>query len=288
MKQASLLGSDDQQTWYALKEDFYLNAVNNQDQTVEMKIVNFPLANYQYVMLTINDSTSAPLNIVSAGYHESETVAGVYTDVPNLTFSTRDSLKRTYVSISFDSARLVDKLQFYISGEPFYHREAALYEQCTRTTKKGKTETYLKLLKHLELTSTHESTLTLEGNKIKNLVLEIENNDNPSLTFDAIEALQMNRYLTAWMEKNKSYTLKMGASDMAAPVYDLSFFQRNIPKDLQTLYVYELKTIKPKLRRADAPTIFKDKRFIWAAIIVVGAILAFMSYKMIRESKPME
>jgi hypothetical protein len=288
LKQATLLGSDDQETWYALKEDFYLNSVDNNDQTFEIKIVNFPLANYQYLMLNINDSTTAPLNIVSAGYYEGETVEGVYTPVPNITFSAMDSLKNTYVSISFDSARLVDKLQFYISGETFYHRQAVLYEKLTRTTKKGKTETYFNFLQHLELTSTHESTLALDGSKVKDLVLEIENNDNPPLTFDAIEASQMNRYLTAWMEKNKAYTLKIGASDMAAPVYDLSFFQRDIPKELPVLYVYELTAIKPKLNRGEAPTIFKNKALIWTAIIIVGAILAFMSYRMLQESKPVE
>jgi hypothetical protein len=285
LKQATLLGSDDRETWYALKEDFYLNSIDNSDQTLEMKILNFPLANYQYLMLNINDSSSAPLNIVSAGYHESETVDGVYASVPNLTFYAIDSLKKTYVSISFDSARLVDKLQFYISGETFFHREAVLYEKLTRTTKKGKTETYLSFLKHLELTSTHESTLALDGSKVKDLVLEIENNDNPPLTFDAIEASQMNRYLTAWMEKNKAYSLKVGTSDMAAPVYDLSFFQRDIPENPEVLYVYALSAIKPRINRAEAPTIFKDKRFIWAVIIVVGAILAFMSYRMIEDSR---
>jgi hypothetical protein len=271
-----------------LKEDFYLNSIDNQDQTIEMKILNFPLANYQYLMLNINDSSSAPLNIVSVGYHESETVDGVYTSVPNLTFSSIDSLKSTYVSISFDSARLVDKLQFYISGETFYHREAVLYEKLTRTTKKGKIEAYLSFLKHLELTSTHESTVALDGGKVKDLVLVVENNDNPPLVFDAIEASQMNRYLTAWMDKNKAYALKVGDKDMAAPVYDLSFFQRDIPENPEVLYVYELTAIKPKIKRAEAPTIFKDKRFIWVTIILVGAILAFMSYKMIRESKSVE
>ena len=285
VKQATLLGSDDQETWYALKENFYLNAINNQDETYEIKILNFPLSNYQYLKLNVNDSTSAPLNILSAGFYETKTVESVYASVPNLTYTAQDSLKKTYVYISFDSARLVDKLQFYISGETFYHREAVLYEKLTRTTKKGKLETYLSFLKHLELTSTHESTLALDGGKVKDLVLVVENNDNPPLTFDAIEASQMNRYLTAWMEKNKAYSLKIGDNEMIAPVYDLSFFQRDIPENPEMLYVYELTGIKPKIKRAEAPTIFKDKRFIWAAIIIVGAILAFMSYRMIEDSR---
>jgi hypothetical protein len=287
MKQASLLGSDDQETWYALKENFYLKAVENQDKTYELQILNFPLANYQYLLLNLNDSTSAPLNVLTAGYHESEMMDGVYAPLPSPMFSISDSVsqKRTYVDISFDSARLVDKIQFYISGESFYHREAVLYERLTRTTKKGKVESYLRFLIQLELTSTHESTLTLDPVKVKDLVLEVENNDNPPLQFDAVEAYQMNRYLTAWMETNKSYTLKMGSSDMIAPVYDLSFFQKDIPENPEVLYADELTIIKPKTKSAESPTIFKNKLFIWSAILVVGAILAFMSYKMIEESR---
>jgi hypothetical protein len=284
LKQASLLGSDDRETWYALKENFYLKAVDNRDQTYEMQILNFPLSNYQYLLLNINDSSSAPLNIMKAGYYESEMQEGAYSPLPSPMFSAMDSLKRTYIDISFDSARLVDKLQFFISGETFYHREAVLYERLTRTTKKGKVETYLRFLKQLELTSTHESTLVLDEGKVKDLVLEIENNDNPPLQFDAVEAYQMNRYLTAWMETNKSYTLKMGSPDMTAPVYDLSFFQKDIPENPEVLYANELLVVKPKVKNAETPTIFKNKLFIWTAIILVGAILAFMSIKMIRES----
>lgn len=242
MKQASLLGSDDRKTWYALKENFYLKPVDNRDQTYEMQILNFPLANYQYLSLTINDSTSAPLNILTAGYYESEMQDGVYIPLLSPLFSASDSMsqKRTYVDISFDSARVVDKLQFFISGEAFYHREAVLYERLTRTTKKGKVESYLRFLKQLELTSTHESTLALDEGKVKDLVLEVENNDNPPLQFDAVEAYQMNRYLTAWMETKKSYTLKVGSSEMTAPVYDLSFFRRTFRKSQKCFMLMNL------------------------------------------------
>ena len=284
-KNATLLGSDDKITWYALKENFYFDAINNPDQTFEVRILDFPLASYEFLSITIDDSTSAPLNIVKAGYYETQSTFNKLQPIPGLKFSQSENRtqKQSLVSIRFDSAQLIDKLSFIISGQPFYHRQATLYEKATRKNRKGKLENYNRFLRNMELTSTHEATLTLNAGKLKDLLLIVENGDNPILNFTLVNALQQNRYITAWLEPEEKYSLKIGAGDLSAPVYDLDYFKDKIPNQPPVLSLTGFLFLEAKSNN-HTTSVFK-KEYIWSAIGLVSLVLGYMSWKMIQEKQ---
>ena len=75
-REVSLLGSDDQKNWFSIRDRFILNAPQSNAETQELKIVGFPWSNYEYYLLNINDSLLAPLNIVKAGYYETQSSNG--------------------------------------------------------------------------------------------------------------------------------------------------------------------------------------------------------------------
>jgi len=283
-KEATLLGSDDRETWYALKEHFYLDAIDGGSQTFEMRILDFPLSNYQFLSLTVDDSTSAPLNIIKAGYYDVNAVTGMYSRVPTLRFSIEEKVKdkQSHVTIKLDTSRLMDKLEFTISGQPFYHRYAALYETGTQLNKKGKAEPFKNYLQSVELTSTHAASVQLVGMKLQNLLLVVENNDNPPLQFDSVQAFQLNRYATAWLKKGIAYKLKMGDSKLNSPVYDLDFFLDSIPNQPAVLQPSDIAAMTTA-KEAKPTTLFTNKQIIWVGIILVAIILGYMSVKMIKE-----
>jgi hypothetical protein len=288
-KKATLLGSDDRQTWYALKEHFSLDVIDGGNQTFEVRILDFPLSNYPFLSITVDDSASAPLNFLKAGYYDINTVSGMYSRVPGIKFSVKENIKKkqTVVTIRLDTARLMDKLELTISGQPFYHRQATLYETGTRLNKKKKSEPYENYVQSVELTSTHASTVQLEGVKFQNLMLVIENNDNPPLQIDSVTALQLNRYATAWLKKGMAYKLKIGRAGMYAPVYDLGFFRDSIPNRpmiLQPTGIRFISQSKPE----SSSSIFGNKQMIWVAIILVAIVLGYMSVKMIGEKADTE
>jgi hypothetical protein len=284
-KEATLLGSDDKKTWYALKERFYLDAINGASQTFEIRILNFPLSNYTFLKLNINDSTSAPLNILRAGYYETQTMIGNYARIPSMTFTVADSVKQkqTWLSMRFDTAQLVDKLDLTITGQPYYLRQATLYHRENRKNKKGKSEAYNRFMQNIELTSTHSATILLYGEKVDHLILVIENNDNPPLQFASVEAWQLNRYLTAFLENDKAYWLKFGEVKMRQPVYDLSFFKDSIHSEPTVLKVGMIRRIGPAIKKPKPANFFTSQAFIWSAIIGVAMVLTFMTVRMIRE-----
>jgi hypothetical protein len=290
-KEATLLGSDDRVTWYALKEHFYLNAIDGGHQTFEMRILDFPLSNYPFLSFTINDSTTAPLNIVRAGYYDVNSVSGIYSNVPSLKFSVRENRKekQTILTIEMDTARLIDKLQFFISGQPFYHRTAILYETSKRINKKKQVDTIENYIQSFALISTHAASIGLGGRhsnpsgmKLQNLKLVIENNDNPPLQIDFVKAFQLNRYATAYLKKGTTYQIKMGDSKISAPVYDLNFFRDSIPEKPTLLIPTGIEAISMP-SQTQPSTLFNTTLLIWVAIVVVAIVLGYMSVKMVRE-----
>ncbi len=285
-KEATLLGSDDKVNWFALNQHLILTPASSREGTSEIKIVNFPLSNYQYYSLQINDSTSAPLNILTAGYFEVEEQNGKYTEVTAAKQSKADSVKekKTYLRIHFNGPQTVDKFELTMKGAPFFQRRAMLYIPKTRSLKGGKTETYNDPVQEIEVTSKRPTSIELAALKVKELLIIIDNQDNPALEVDAFKAYQLNRYLTAWLSGGTKYSVKVGPQDLGAPVYDISFFKDGIPGNAEVLQmgVLNFNTTEPISPEA---TVFTTKAFIWVAVILVIVILGFMSVRLLNEAR---
>jgi len=283
-KQATLLGSDDKENWFALKQHFTLSSINSSNKTSEIKIVDFPLSNYSYYRVQIEDSTSAPLNILSTGYYEVNSENGKYIETPVMvTKSDSVSQKNTYIHILFDSARVTDKFELTMTGAPYFLRRADLYQKKQRSNKKGKKETYFDFLYPFELSSKQPSILELGGVKAQEYQIIIKNDDNPSLEIDSFKAYQLNRYLTTWLKKDEAYTLKIGNSDLASPVYDIAFFEDKIPGAPPIISIQSLKIFE-KAKIAPSDSLFTSNTIIWIAIGLVVIVLGFMAIKMANEA----
>jgi hypothetical protein len=285
-KEATLQGSEDGATWYALKENFYLSSIQAANQTYEMRILDFPLSNYSTFKLKINDSTSAPLNILRVGYYESDLVAGNYTQLPQPQLSVTEdrSNKKSIVKIVFNTVMLIDKLEFEIKAPALFNRSAVIQHPVAFITKKGKEVTQNEYVQSVQLISTQQSSFHLPSVVSKELIVEISNEDNPPLQIASVRAYQLNRYLITWLEKQKVYEIRIGKADMTAPSYDIGYFKDSVPNDAPTLGPGKVTVVQPKPTSSKSNW-FSDKRFIWAAIVVVAAVLGLMSYQMVKEAK---
>jgi hypothetical protein len=283
-KQATLLGSDNKEDWFALKENFWINSIKSQNQTSEVKIVDFPLSNYKYYLLQLNDSSSAPINILKAGYFEATYGEGNYTEVGIQKTKLVDSaeVKKTFIHITFDTLQLIDRLEFSMTGAPYFLRYATLSTKNTRLNRKGKPEFYIEQLAVFEVSSKQKTILELPATRTEDLIIAIENNDNPPLSIKEIKAFQLNRYVTAWLETGNQYTLGFGSTEMNKPNYDLVFFKDSIPATPQTLAhgSFELTKTQP----TESFTLFTNKKILWVAIVIIILALGIMSYRMIQDT----
>lgn len=284
-KAATLLGSDDQQNWFALKQNFTLSAVDNHDNTSEIRIIDFPLSNYTYYQVQIDDSTSAPLNLLSAGHYEVISEDGKYTALETQREAKTDHAKekQTVVNITFDTTQVIDKVTLSMTGSPYFLRRATLLTKREITDAKGRRSFYHEELQSFTVSSKQASVIDLSGTRAEELIVRIDNEDNPSLELAAVRSYQLNRYLVAWLKKGNGYTVKIGDPAQREPRYDLAFFRDNIPDQPQVLTPGELK-IFGEVKKKPAPTFFTDNIIIWIAIVVVIAVLGFMAVRMAQET----
>jgi hypothetical protein len=279
-KDATLLGSDDQKQWFALKQHFVLNAIDNKNETTEIKIVDFPLSNYRYYSLRIDDSTSAPLNILKAGYYDVVTTSGLYTPVTAMDISKNDHDRSTDILVVFNSSRIVDKMEFSMTGPPYFLRKARL----SKVKRGEKNHIYIEPITSVELSSAHPSVISLPGTLADELMLEIENDDNPPLGISSVHVYQLNRYLTTWLKAGEKYSIKVGNKELTWPVYDLAYFRDSIPDQPAQLAVGNVIALQKENTREPSPTFFTNKNIIWVAVILIVVVLGFLSVRMLKDT----
>ena len=102
---------------------------------------------------------------------------------------------------------------------------------------------------------------------MRELLITIDNEDNPRLEVDWLRAYQLNRYLTAWLKAGVNYTVKVGPPELGSPVYDISFFKDSIPDSPAEIKMGAVKFYTTD-QSAPSSTIFTTKAYIWAVVIV--------------------
>ncbi|GGK61867.1 DUF3999 family protein [Rufibacter glacialis] len=285
-KPVSLSGSDDQQDWYVLKEQDVLYAIKNTRSTAEVKLLDFPLSNYRYFRLQLQDSLSAPLNILQAGYYDTYSEAGKYATIPIKAITRRDSAENhtTYLRLKFGQPVYPEQVALFISAPGLYHRPGQVIvgeqkrpERRRRKRRQARLEeTSVPLL----LSSNAPAVLDLPRQRVEELVIQIENGDNPPLSIDSVRVRQLNRYLVAALERGQAYTLRFGNEKAKAPEYDLQFFQDSIPAHAPVLQVQHLQSVSaPKTQKQTQ----SSKILVWAAIALLAIGLGFMTVRLLRD-----
>jgi len=270
-RKAKLSGSNDKKTWYTIKEDYEFESIYGNGEVAEVKIVNFPMVDYEFYKLDIADSNNAPLNILSAGYYDYYSEQGKCTTLPSPVITQKDSAKKTLVTISFAAPQFIDKLSLKINGPVYYKRDVVVLTP-------GKKNKELQQLAIIQ--SDRPVELFFASLKTKTIYLEIDNKDNPPLQIQQVQALQYNIYLTAFLNSG-TYKLKFEDKKASLPSYDLSYFKDSIPSVLPVITPGKDSIIAQQAGVQE--DFFKSMGWIWAAIACVIVVLGYMSVKMVRE-----
>lgn len=288
-KVAQLSGSPDTRQWFTIKTNYLLLPVANQAALAAVYMVDFPPSNYKYYKLGINNAGTPPLSVISAGYYDTQSENKKYAVVPDFNFKQIDSsqVKKTYLRFSSPAPIIIDKLEFKVKSPTFYHRRVTLFQKQQRRIRRRRLRETYEPLTQLLLKPGTTNSLLLAGLQTKGFYLEIENADNPPLVFESIRAYLLNTYLVADLKKGQAYYLQFGNEKVEAPSYELTYFKSNIPENIAVLVprtVLDLE--KPKASGADhsGKRFFKNSFIIWAAILLVIGLLAYMSYQMLQET----
>jgi hypothetical protein len=288
LKICNIVGSDDKKQWFSISDGIFLYNLFDESSVKAYRTLSFPLVNYKYIKIEINDLHTLPLNILKAGYFEGAISAGKLNEVKPITYnySTNGANKKSTVQIAFKNTSIINRISFKITSPNFYKRKAAIYVNRTRTVK-HKEEAYKELITEFELNSETTNSFNLNNFREKDFEIEISNADNPALEIESIKAEQLQTYLVADFKANQAYTLFAGNKKLNVPNYDIEFFKNKISQFLPTLQVSNLITI-PVVTEIKAPEekkLWQEPWFMWLCVGAGAVVLGIFSLKIIKDMK---
>ncbi len=284
-KYFSLEGSSDQKTWYSVKESFSSSLLSSPNQSSAIMRVDFPISDYRFFRITINDSLSAPLNVLKAYFNESYVGSKVYNEMRAVSIFQNDSSdKKTYLKINFDQTYRLDAFALKISAPEFYKRNASIVVPDTIVEKRKK-HIEFREVGNFVLNTEVPGFIPLDGFKSGTLYLIIDNQDNPPLVVDACTGSASKKFLIAHLNANETYFLKGGNDSLMLPHYDIDSFVKGSRDSLELLKTVHQQLLQKPVpdQEKDEKSFFTDTTVIWIALAGVGVLLLLVSAKMLKE-----
>jgi len=282
-KRLKLNASNDRKNWYVLKDNYYYNSIVNNESTSEIRVLDFPLSDYEYYELLIEDYFDNPINILQAGYYNRVVENGKYTKLNNIQYLTKEIQKETIIAIP-TNGNYIDEISFEIDSPKYYLRESEVYVTCFGTGK-NKAVCSQKTISTFNLISNSRNTILLDNLKEDTLYIRIKNNDDAPLKIRNIHFYQLNKYLTAELSSGQRYELLYSDVNATKPNYDLKYFADSITNSLKILGTHSPEKISKTGSTKNESGFSLEKYWLWIVIVVVAALLLYMSVNMVKENK---
>lgn len=275
-KYARLRGSNDLKQWYIVKQrDNITYSRFKQDSSSEVLTLDFPKGNYKYYEITLTNDQGSPLDVQKVGSITNSNIYAQLSDIDLGRFVVKDSTdKKTYITFPNQAYNYsINRLQFYVNSKANYLRDLRI-------------EVPNHAL-NFELSSKSDNIFFIDDIHLSTKgVIIINNGDNPPLTIDSIKAYGLKRYLCAYLEKGKEYTITVKEADgELRPAYDIAHFQNDIPNNLPIIKTADIQKIAGEYQQpTEREKIWIEQPIVmWSIIIIVGLLLMVICYKMIKE-----
>ena len=295
LKYCSIEGSNDAKQWYTVSALQELSLSYNENYTNQYKCIYFPLNDYAYFKLLIDDwkgfgidwLSEAPFKVNSAGYFKNSFISGKLNSVSFLQSITTDSkAKTTTVKLTFNNNQSINHIEFSVSNPRLFLREAVIYT-LDEVKEKNKPSRFVRNTNcTFELNSEKPLIFDIPEVLSREVFIEIVNNDNQALQIDSIKCKQLASYLVFDVAKNKSYTLKCGDEKLNRPTYDLINFVKESPQLLPAATLSEFKELATDAAvAAPEKKFYETKLFLWICVIIGALAIALFSYKLMKDMK---
>ena len=278
-KFAAIRGSNDMKQWYIVKQAEALRVGQQAIDNAEMLILDFPQGNYRYYEITLWSNSKSPLDVLRVGKIKNSSLYGNFVEINlgKFTQQNNDNDNNTYIRFpDVRHAYSISKIEFGIKSKPDYLRQAKLKDSMSYS------------IGHLSLSSRKENVFfTNELLFVPKTHIVIENHNNPPLNIDSIKMYGLRRYVCVYLEAGRKYNLISDERNPVSSGYDIEHFKDKISVDLPILqlknpdyYIVPAEVVpERKLSLVEQPA------FLWSVIIIVGAFLIFVCFRMIKEVK---
>lgn len=283
-KTFTISGSNNQKEWFGISNNGYLSYLNASNATYVSKTIDFPLTNYKYIKIDLDDKKSLPIRIISVGNFNFKTTSTLFLPVnyTKKTITELKSEKKTLIYFEFENATNIDQIKFQISNPKLFKRYAKVYKNETRKVK-HKIENYQNFIANFELSSNSKNTFQLVGTKEKDFYIEIDNQDNQPLTIDNVQFFQYPLSIIADLKTNENYTIITGNPNAILPVYDIENFKSNIPNNLHTATISKIKTKGLKNTIETKKIFWQQPWFMWVCIGLGAIVILYFASSLVKD-----
>jgi hypothetical protein len=279
-KEIVVKGSDDNKNWYIISKGFPERMQKNEGDTTETRIIRFPSSNYAFFELIIKNEKGERFQIIRTSYINREIVKGAYTCLPLPKIKQTDSAKKSFITLIFEKPFNINRIEWEIKNPAFYLRNCSLGKFSFSAGVKK-----FQPLGNYILSSKFEPIWEFPVIKTDSLMLVIENEDNPPVSFAFIKALQLNIYMIVHLEKGERYTLFWGNANLPPPDYDLKYFTRNISPNLPVIGIQKTEKLNNNLELKSKPSLLFNHFLLWGVILLVAFGLGYVTIKLIKDLK---
>ncbi|MFZ1688360.1 MAG: hypothetical protein WAU70_13105, partial [Flavobacteriales bacterium] len=283
-KELTLTGSDDGLQWFFIKQVQLSLSSDGSERTNTVRMVALPPSDYALYRLSINDSASAPVQVLGAEWYSSASAQGSFVEDATVQPLISDSARSTRIRIQHVYPITLDRLQFVVGDSIRYLRPGRVVNWVSRSSgRRSKRRTWLEAENKLSFTlrSDQPSGLDVTALRLDTFDIVIDNGDDRPLHISDVRFLQFQRTLTAELRPGMHYILTTGDPKKSPPHYDLIHFKNKLPEPIATIEHGALRALPAAPRTG--PVIGLSRWWIWAGLVAVLGIVGFMAVRMLRE-----
>jgi len=284
-KTYNISGSNDKKEWFGLTTNQSFYGLNEAERTTVEQTFSFPLNDYAFIKFEFSNKKSLPLQILNIGSYENQfsTVAQVEITDFKIKNSTNKENKTTQLTITFAIPQHIESMAFDIENEVFL-REAKILLNKTRTIKK-RIENFQYNVFNFELHSGTHNTFDVPYLFEKEIIIEIENNDNPPLIIKHLKFFQKPLYVICDLKSNEVYETIIDTT-LQKPIYDLVNFKTTFNTDLpQAVITNFSKTDNQNKSVSSDKSFWQTNAFMWLCILLAILVISYFALGLLKDLK---
>jgi hypothetical protein len=291
-KSYNVYGSDNGIDWFGLVSDKKLSYLSILQKTSTGKVfiektIHFPLNTYTFLRINFNDKNSLPINILGAGVYENEFFTQDPIEIPsyNQEIISIKEKKITQLKFTATDSHSINVISFKINTN-FFLRNAKLIVKKTRKVKK-RIETYNQVISSFQLNSKSKNTFAFNNLNEKEFIIEIDNQDNPSLAIENVQLLQKPIYIITSLKQKQDYEIVIN-NTLSKPSYDLGNFISNKTAMIKKAAILNFSEVEKGEKELKEKPSLETTLFMWVCIVLGGVLVVYFATGLIKDISSQE
>ncbi len=281
--QLKLEGSQNQQTWFTLLDDYRILSIKNGQTNYKFTDLVFPDAKYRYYRIHVK--TKEKVTLSSANLLQRKVKPGTFKShsIKVRTQKENAKLKQTELEIDLGTPLSVNQLQLSVKNKFDYYRPITI-QALTDSVKTANGQKYsYRTLASGTLNSMETNRFSFGHTVVQKLKIIIRNQDNQPLSIGDIAVQGYLHQLVARFTEPGDYVLAYGNKAARTPQYDIKRFTSNIPVSPSPLKLGPQEVLNKDIRDEVTEPLFSNQIWLWLVMGIIILLLGGFTFSMLKK-----